>query len=66
MILNNEKIIDELIEFLKRMKNDKCEVQNIEYGIQLEEAYKTLEAVYQQKSINIKIIFNDYDKKELR
>lgn len=61
MILNNEQIIDKAIEFLKQVKDVRCNV-NID-GPNIEEIFGTPDELYGKVKMNIEITFDDLYKK---
>lgn len=61
MILNNEQIIDKAIEFLKQVKDVRCNV-NVD-GPNIEEIFGTPDELYGKVKMNIEIIFDDLYKK---
>ena len=61
MILNNEQIIDKTIEFLKQVKDVRCNV-NVD-GPNIEEIFGTPDELYGKVKMNIEITFDDLYKK---
>lgn len=61
MILNNEQIIDKAIEFLKQVKDVRCNV-NVD-GPNIEEIFGTPDELYGKVKMNIEITFDDLYKK---
>lgn len=61
MILNNEQIIDKAIEFLKQVKDVRCNV-NVD-GPNIEEIFGTPDELYGKAKMNIEITFDDLYKK---
>lgn len=61
MILNNEQIIDKMIEFLKQVKDVRCNV-NVD-GPNIEEIFGTPDELYGKAKMNIEITFDDLYKK---
>lgn len=61
MILNNEQIIDKTIEFLKQVKDVRCNV-NVD-GPNIEEIFGTSDELYGKAKMNIEITFDDLYKK---
>lgn len=61
MILNNEQIIDKTIEFLKQVKDVRCNV-NVD-GPNIEEIFGTPDELYGKAKMNIEITFDDLYKK---
>lgn len=61
MIFNCEKTIDELIEFLKQVKDVRCNV-NVG-GPNIEEIFGTPDELYGKAKMNIEITFDDLYKK---
>ena len=61
MILNNEQIIDTAIEFLKQVKDVRCNV-NVD-GPNIEEIFGTPDELYGKVKMNIEITFDDLYKK---
>lgn len=61
MILNNEVIIDKVIEFLKQVKDVRCNI-NVN-GPNIEEIYGIPDEVYGIAKMNIEIQFDDLYKR---
>lgn len=61
MILNNEQIIDKMTEFLKQVKDVRCNV-NVD-GPNIEEIFGTPDELYGKAKMNIEITFDDLYKK---